>query len=39
MISTMREVALSMIYAAQNGYPKNVIEVKDIKMMAGKGLS
>lgn len=36
MISTMREVALSMIYAAQNGYPKNVIEVKDIKIMAGK---
>jgi uncharacterized protein YbjT (DUF2867 family) len=36
MISTMREVALSMVYAAQNGYPKNVIEVKDIKIMAGK---
>ncbi len=36
MISTMREVALSMIYAAQNGYHKNVIEVKDIKIMAGK---
>jgi uncharacterized protein YbjT (DUF2867 family) len=36
MISTMREVALSMIYVTQNGYPKNVIEVKDIKIMAGK---
>ncbi len=36
MISTMREVALSMIFAAQNGYPKNFIEVKDIKIMAGK---
>ena len=36
MISTMREVALSMIYAAQNGYHKNVIEVKDIKIMAEK---
>lgn len=35
-ISSMREVALSMIYAAQNGYPKNVIEVKDIKIMAEK---
>jgi hypothetical protein len=38
MISTMREVALSMVYASQNGYPKNVIEVKDIKIMAGKDL-
>jgi hypothetical protein len=36
MISTMREVALSMIYAAKNGYLKNVIEVKDIKIMVGK---
>lgn len=36
MISTMREVALSMVYAAKNGYQKNVIEVKDIKIMAGK---
>lgn len=36
MITTMKQVALSMIYVAQNGYPKNVIEVKDIKMMAEK---
>jgi hypothetical protein len=36
IISSMREVALSMIYAAQNGYHKNVIEVKDIKVMAEK---
>ena len=38
MITTMKQVALSMIYAAQNGYPKNVIEVKDIKVMAGKAV-
>jgi uncharacterized protein YbjT (DUF2867 family) len=36
MITTMKQVALSMIYAAQNGYQKNVIEVKDIKIMADK---
>lgn len=36
MISTMKQVALSMVYAAQYGYHKNVIEVKDIKIMAGK---
>jgi hypothetical protein len=36
IITTMREVALSMVYAAQNGYHKNVIEVKDIKVMAEK---
>lgn len=36
MISTIREVALSMVYAAQNGYHKNVIDVKDIKIMAEK---
>jgi uncharacterized protein YbjT (DUF2867 family) len=36
MISTMRQVALSMIYATQSGYHKNVIDVKDIKMMAEK---
>ena len=36
MISTMREVALSMIYVTKNGYPNNVIGVKDIKVMAGK---
>jgi uncharacterized protein YbjT (DUF2867 family) len=38
MISTMNEVALSMVYAARNGYEKNVIQVKDIKIMAGKAL-
>jgi len=34
IISPMKEVALSMIYAAKNGYEKNVIQVKDIKIMA-----
>jgi hypothetical protein len=34
IISSMKEVALSMVYAAQNGYEKNVIQVKDIKIMA-----
>jgi uncharacterized protein YbjT (DUF2867 family) len=36
-ISTMNQVALAMIYAAQNGYERNVIYVKDIKKMA-KGI-
>lgn len=36
IISTMKQVALSMIYAAQNGYPRNVIHVKDIHSMAQK---
>jgi hypothetical protein len=35
----MNQVALSMIYASQNGYIKNVIEVKDIKVMAEKAAS
>ena len=33
-ISSMKQVALSMIYASQNGYKQNVIYVKDIKYMA-----
>lgn len=36
MITTMNQVALSMVYAAQHGYSKNVIEVRDIKIMAEK---
>jgi hypothetical protein len=36
IISTMKQVALSMIYVSQNGYPRNVIYVKDIKTMAQK---
>lgn len=38
-ITTMNQVALSMIYVVQNGYEKNVIEVKDIKLMAKKVLA
>lgn len=34
IISTMNQVALSMIYASQKGYKQNVIYVKDIKFMA-----
>ena len=33
-ITTVKQVALSMIYASQNGYEKNVIQVRDIKIMA-----
>ncbi|MCU0370116.1 MAG: NAD-dependent epimerase/dehydratase family protein [Bacteroidales bacterium] len=36
MISTMNQVARSMVFAARHGYPKNVINVRDIKDMAGK---
>ena len=34
IITTMKQVALSMIYASQHGYPQNVIYVKDIKAMS-----
>jgi uncharacterized protein YbjT (DUF2867 family) len=34
IITTMNQVALSMIYAAEHGYKQNVIYVKDIKFMA-----
>jgi hypothetical protein len=34
IITTMNQVTLAMIYAAQSGYERNVIDVKDIKMMA-----
>jgi len=36
ILSTMRQVAVSMIYASQNGYQQNVIYVKDIHTMASK---
>jgi uncharacterized protein YbjT (DUF2867 family) len=36
IISTMRQVALSMVYASKHGYKQNVIFVKDIKAMAKK---
>lgn len=32
-ISTMKQVALSMIYVSTNGYHHNIIQVKDIKEM------
>jgi uncharacterized protein YbjT (DUF2867 family) len=33
-VSTMREVALAMINSVLKGYPKPVLEVKDIKLLA-----
>lgn len=36
IISTMNQVAISMIYASQNGYERKVIHVRDIKIMAGR---
>jgi len=36
IITTIRQMALAMIYIVQNGYERNVINVKDIKMMAEK---
>ncbi len=35
IISTMTQVGIAMINAVQNGYEKNVIEVKDIKILSG----
>jgi uncharacterized protein YbjT (DUF2867 family) len=34
MINTLQEVAHAMIEAAQNGYEKNIVEVKDISILA-----
>ena len=34
MICTLSQVGQAMIYAAQNGYEKNVIDVRDIKILA-----
>jgi uncharacterized protein YbjT (DUF2867 family) len=34
MISTMSQLGQAMIYAAQNGYEKNVVEVRDIRILA-----
>lgn len=36
--STLRQVGQAMIYAAQNGYEKNVVEVKDIKILVNRAL-
>lgn len=35
IITTMKQVALAMIYVSRNGYKNNVIYVKDIKSIAG----
>ena len=35
-INTLRQVAQAMIYAAQHGYEKNVVEVKDITILADR---
>ena len=34
MINTMSQVAAAMIYVAKYGYEKNVIQVKDIHIIA-----
>lgn len=31
LITTMKQVALSMVYVSEKGYPRNIIYVKDIK--------
>lgn len=36
IISTMSQVGKAMICAAQNGYERNIIRVKDVKIMAGR---
>ena len=34
IVSTMSEVGVAMIKAVQNGYPKSVLEVRDIVALA-----
>jgi uncharacterized protein YbjT (DUF2867 family) len=36
IITTMKQVALSMVYISQHGFERNVIQVKDIKAIAKK---
>lgn len=36
IISTMKQVGQAMIYVTKSGYEKNVIEVKDIKVLANR---
>lgn len=36
--STLQQVGQAMIYAVQNGYDKNVVEVKDILILADKAI-
>ncbi len=38
IINNMSQVTQAMIYAAQNGYEKNVVEVKDITILADRAL-
>lgn len=38
IMNTMSQVGQAMIYAAQNGYEKNVVEVKDIKILVQRAL-
>lgn len=38
MINTLTQVAYAMIYAAQHGYEKNVVEVKDITILANRAM-
>jgi hypothetical protein len=34
--NTVRQLGKAMIYAAQNGYEKKVVEVSDIKILADR---
>ncbi len=36
MVITLKDLAAAMINACLKGYPKNVLEVKDMKELAGK---
>lgn len=36
--NTIRQLGQAMIYTAQNGYEKKVVEVSDIKILAGRAL-
>ncbi len=33
-VSTLKELGLAMIHAATKGYPKQILEVKDIRALA-----
>lgn len=39
IVNTLEEVGQAMLYAAQHGYEKNVVEVKDIYILAGRAQS
>jgi hypothetical protein len=36
MINTLQQVAQAMVYAARYGFEKNVVEIKDITLLAGR---